>query len=209
MTIAEPRMDRMVASVRTSSTGSTAATGSAATSIPASPTSRSATRRSCHCPGWSMRSSATPCPATRTGSPTSSARRSRARSWPRRCGTGPASPIARGRRDDRRRVRRAGRDDPRAVRRGRRGHLPVAAVVLLRADDRVVRRDGRCASGSRRPEFDLDPDAIAAAITPRTRAVIVNSPNNPTGRIYREPELAALGRRCCARRRRATAGRSC
>jgi aspartate aminotransferase len=44
------------------------------------------------------------------------------------------------------------------------------------------------------PDFDLDPDAIAAAITPRTRAVIVNSPNNPTGRIYRERELAALGR---------------
>jgi aspartate aminotransferase len=37
------------------------------------------------------------------------------------------------------------------------------------------------------PDFDLDPDAIA-------RAIIVNSPNNPSGRIYREPELAALGR---------------
>jgi aspartate aminotransferase len=44
------------------------------------------------------------------------------------------------------------------------------------------------------PDFDLDPDAIAAAITPRTRAVLVNSPHNPTGRIYRAPELAALGR---------------
>ncbi len=44
------------------------------------------------------------------------------------------------------------------------------------------------------PAFDLDPEAIEAAITPRTRAIIVNSPNNPTGRIYREPELAALGR---------------
>ena len=43
------------------------------------------------------------------------------------------------------------------------------------------------------PGFDLDPDAIAAAITPRTRAVLVNSPHNPTGRIYRERELAALG----------------
>jgi aspartate aminotransferase len=43
------------------------------------------------------------------------------------------------------------------------------------------------------PGFDLDPDAIAAAITPRTRAVLVNSPHNPTGRIYREAELAALG----------------
>jgi aspartate aminotransferase len=44
------------------------------------------------------------------------------------------------------------------------------------------------------PDFGLDAEAVAAAITPRTRAVIVNSPNNPTGRIYREPELAALGR---------------
>ena len=43
------------------------------------------------------------------------------------------------------------------------------------------------------PAFDLDPDAIAAAITPRTRAVLVNSPHNPTGRIYPEPELRALG----------------
>jgi aspartate aminotransferase len=32
--------------------------------------------------------------------------------------------------------------------------------------------------------FDLDLDAIAAALTPRTRAVIVNSPHNPSGRIY-------------------------
>ncbi|MDR7159621.1 aminotransferase class I/II-fold pyridoxal phosphate-dependent enzyme [Arthrobacter sp. BE255] len=36
--------------------------------------------------------------------------------------------------------------------------------------------------------FDLDLDAIEAAITERTRVVIVNSPNNPTGRIY-PPEL--------------------
>jgi aspartate aminotransferase len=43
------------------------------------------------------------------------------------------------------------------------------------------------------PGFDLDPDAVAAAITPRTRAVLVNSPHNPTGRIYGEPELRALG----------------
>ncbi|WP_104042663.1 aminotransferase class I/II-fold pyridoxal phosphate-dependent enzyme [Arthrobacter sp. ZGTC412] len=38
------------------------------------------------------------------------------------------------------------------------------------------------------PTFDLDLDAIGAAITERTRVVIVNSPNNPTGRIY-PPEL--------------------
>jgi len=40
--------------------------------------------------------------------------------------------------------------------------------------------------------FDLDPDAIAAAITPRTRAIIVNSPNNPTGRNYPPETLQKL-----------------
>jgi aspartate aminotransferase len=46
-----------------------------------------------------------------------------------------------------------------------------------------------------RPDnFDLDLEALAAAITPRTRAVLVNSPNNPTGRIYPPETLADLGR---------------
>lgn len=40
--------------------------------------------------------------------------------------------------------------------------------------------------------FDLDLDAIAAAITERTRAIIVNSPNNPTGKIYPPATLSAL-----------------
>jgi aspartate aminotransferase len=42
------------------------------------------------------------------------------------------------------------------------------------------------------PEFDLDTDAIEAAITPRTRAVLVNTPHNPTGRIYPLPSLDRL-----------------
>ncbi len=41
-------------------------------------------------------------------------------------------------------------------------------------------------------DSDLDLAAIAAAIGPRTRAVIVNTPNNPTGRIYPPSTLAAL-----------------
>ncbi|MBG6189490.1 aspartate aminotransferase [Arthrobacter sp. CAN_A212] len=40
--------------------------------------------------------------------------------------------------------------------------------------------------------FDLDLDQIAAAITVRTRAVIVNTPNNPTGRIYPAAVLQGL-----------------
>ncbi len=43
-----------------------------------------------------------------------------------------------------------------------------------------------------RPTFDLDLDAIRAAITARTRAIIVNSPNNPSGRIYAPDTLQAL-----------------
>ena len=42
------------------------------------------------------------------------------------------------------------------------------------------------------PEFDLPVDAISAAITSRTRAIIVNSPNNPTGRIYPASALEEL-----------------
>jgi len=44
------------------------------------------------------------------------------------------------------------------------------------------------------PDFSLDLDGISAAITPKTRAVILNSPNNPTGRIYPEGTVRELGR---------------
>lgn len=43
------------------------------------------------------------------------------------------------------------------------------------------------------PDFDIDVDAVAAAITARTKGVILNSPNNPTGVIYPEATLARLG----------------
>ena len=100
---------------------------------------------------------------------------------------------ARGRRDDRGRVRGARGDHPRAVRRRRRGHLPLAAVVLLRADDRVLGRD-------RRPRGPRDARPSTSTPTPspprsrRGRGPSSSTrPHNPTGRIYREPELRALG----------------
>lgn len=40
--------------------------------------------------------------------------------------------------------------------------------------------------------FAPDPHAIAAAITEHTKAVIINSPNNPTGRVYTEDEISAI-----------------
>ena len=46
---------------------------------------------------------------------------------------------------------------------------------------------------ARAPEFGLDVAALEAAIGPRTRAVVVNSPNNPTGCVYDAATLRALG----------------
>ena len=43
------------------------------------------------------------------------------------------------------------------------------------------------------PAFDLDAATIEAAVTPRTRAVLINTPHNPTGRIYPIEALRALG----------------
>ena len=42
------------------------------------------------------------------------------------------------------------------------------------------------------PAFDLDADAVATVLGPRTRAVIVNTPHNPTGRIYSAVALQGL-----------------
>lgn len=42
-------------------------------------------------------------------------------------------------------------------------------------------------------DFQPDLDAIAAAVTERTRAIIVNSPNNPTGVVYRADRVRELG----------------
>jgi aspartate aminotransferase len=44
------------------------------------------------------------------------------------------------------------------------------------------------------PVFDLPLEAISEAINERTRAIIVNSPNNPTGKIYPPETLEALAR---------------
>ena len=48
------------------------------------------------------------------------------------------------------------------------------------------------------PDFQLDPERVAAAVTPRTKAILVNSPNNPTGAVYPEGvlrEIAAIAER--------------
>ena len=42
-------------------------------------------------------------------------------------------------------------------------------------------------------DFRLDPDAISAAITEKTKVFLINSPNNPTGQIYSAKSLKKLG----------------
>jgi len=44
------------------------------------------------------------------------------------------------------------------------------------------------------PGFSLDMGAIEGAINEKTRAVLIDSPNNPTGKVYTEGELEALGK---------------
>ncbi len=45
-------------------------------------------------------------------------------------------------------------------------------------------------------EFKLTPEQLRAAITPRTRMLILNSPSNPTGSVYTPDEIKALGDVC-------------
>jgi N-succinyldiaminopimelate aminotransferase len=44
----------------------------------------------------------------------------------------------------------------------------------------------------RAPDFRLDPDALRAAVGPRTRFVLLNSPHNPTGTVLTRAELQAV-----------------
>lgn len=42
------------------------------------------------------------------------------------------------------------------------------------------------------PEYRLEKAALEAAITPKTRAIVLNTPNNPTGRVFDREELQAV-----------------
>lgn len=46
------------------------------------------------------------------------------------------------------------------------------------------------------PEYRLDTDRLASLVTDRTRAIIVNTPNNPTGRVLDRSELEAIAALC-------------
>jgi N-succinyldiaminopimelate aminotransferase len=51
----------------------------------------------------------------------------------------------------------------------------------------------------RPPGFRPDLDALRAAVTPRTRLILLNSPHNPTGSVFTRGELAAIAALACER----------
>ncbi len=46
------------------------------------------------------------------------------------------------------------------------------------------------------PEWTFDPDELRRAFTPRTKAIIINTPNNPTGKVFSREELEQIAALC-------------
>lgn len=68
----------------------------------------------------------------------------------------------------------------------------AAAVAMSGATRRVVSLVEESGSG----RFALDVDALRAAVSPATRAVLINSPHNPTGTVFTRAELEAIAAVC-------------
>lgn len=92
---------------------------------------------------------------------------------------------------------------------GAAGGMNVFFKTLLNAGDEVVtfspyfgeyrayvsNFDGKLVEVQTDPvTFEPDPKALAAAVTPKTKAVILNSPNNPTGVVYSEECISEIAR---------------
>lgn len=58
--------------------------------------------------------------------------------------------------------------------------------------EQILLAEGTPVFAPLRPDFSLDPEAVARAVTDRTRAVIVSSPHNPTGAVFAESDLRAV-----------------
>jgi aspartate aminotransferase/aminotransferase len=89
---------------------------------------------------------------------------------------------------------------------GTSGALVLAVLALVNPDDEVIVFDpyfvmypalvgmvgGRCVTIDTYPDFRIDPQRVAAAITPRTKMILLNSPANPTGAVAGALEVRAL-----------------
>jgi aspartate aminotransferase len=86
------------------------------------------------------------------------------------------------------------------------GALNVIFKTLLNPGDEVIvsapyfmeygfytdNHQGKLVVVKTKPDFQLDPEAISTAITSRTKAILINSPNNPSGVVYSEKVLNDL-----------------
>ena len=93
---------------------------------------------------------------------------------------------------------------------GTSGGLMLALSALVNPGDEVIAFDpwfvmykhlttlagGKCVQVSTYPDFQIDLDKVRAAITPRTKAVLFNSPSNPTGKVASEEEVRGLAELC-------------
>jgi N-succinyldiaminopimelate aminotransferase len=64
----------------------------------------------------------------------------------------------------------------------------AACTAMAGAERRVVTL--------RPPDYHFDPDALRAAITPKTRLLLLNSPHNPTGKVFSREELGLVAELC-------------
>ena len=64
----------------------------------------------------------------------------------------------------------------------------IAGIAMAGAQRRLVTL--------RPPHYRFDPDELAAAIGPRTRMIVVNSPHNPTGKVFDWEELELIAELC-------------
>ena len=89
---------------------------------------------------------------------------------------------------------------------GTSGALVLAVLAMINPGDEVIVFDpyfvmypalvgmvgGRCVMVATYPDFRIDPQRVAAAITPRTKMILLNSPANPTGAVAGEADVRAL-----------------
>ncbi len=89
---------------------------------------------------------------------------------------------------------------------GAAGGLNIIFKAILNPGDEVItpcpyfveygfyvdNHGGKLVPVATKEDFSLDLGLLAAAITPATKAVLINSPNNPTGALYLEEEIVAL-----------------
>ena len=74
--------------------------------------------------------------------------------------------------------------------------VPRALLGQLLRDGQHLRRRARRGRDHRGRGLQDDPAQLEAAVTPKTKALMLNNPSNPTGMVYTESELRALAKVC-------------